>query len=285
MFLARRERGFTLVEMTLVIALTGIIAAALAVFMGPAVQSYFDTRRRAELTDAADTALRRIGREVRRAVPNSVRIPNDQCFEFLPSKTGGLYRRAADIVSAGADSLDTTGTDASFDVLSPPSATPVAGDLVVVGNQNTQDVYTGVGRGDIASWQSPPSSGGAAVGVGRIRLSAATQFPAGYDGGRFFVIDGSERSVFYVCRGAGVDADGNGTGELVRLVGPINAAYPAACPAGGDRLAGRVAACSFVYDPAHGATQQSGFVWMQIELAANGERVALAYGAHVSNVP
>ena len=55
--------------------------------------------------------------------------------------------------------------------------------------------------------------------------------------------------------------------------------------AGGVRLASRVASCRFVYDPNQGATQQSGFVWMHIELLSGGERVALAHGMHVSNVP
>lgn len=273
-----RMRGFTLLELVLVITITGIMAASIAVFFKPAVDSYFDARRRAQLTDAADTALRRIGRDVRRAVPNSIRIPNSQCFELVPSRSGGLFRRAADIINAGSDPLDTTGPDSSFDVLSPLAATPVPGDFVVVGNQNTDDVYSGATRGTIATWTSPPAPGGASVGVGRIALVAATQFPAGYDGGRFQIVDLNEPSVFYICDGAG---------NLMRLVRPFTAAYPAACPsaAGAVPLATNVASCSFVYNPNQGATQQSGFVWMNIELASGGERIALAYGMHVSNTP
>lgn len=277
-----KTRGFTLVELVIVIVIMGIIAAAIASIFKPAVDSYFDSRRRATLSDMADTAVKRIGREVRRAVPNSIRIPNDQCFEFVPGKAGGLYRRAVDIVNAGSDPLDTSGPDVSFDVLSPLSAVPVAGDFVVIGNQNTDDVYSGATRGTVSDWTwlSPP-----AEAPGRVTLNSATQFPAGYDGGRFFVVDQNERSVFYICRGAGVSG-GNGTGEMVRLVQGFNAAYPSSCPAsGGTRLASRVAACEFIYDPNQGATQQSGFVWLRIELLEAGERVALAYGAHVSNVP
>ena len=278
-------RGFTLLELVLVIIITGVMAAAIAVFFKPAVDAYFDTRRRAELSDAADTALRRIGREVRRAVPNSIRIPGDQCFELVPTKSGGLFRRETDIVNANANPLDSTGPDSAFDVLSPLAAAPVAGDFVVIGNQNVGDVYSGATRGMVAGWSSPPAPGGAPVGVGRITLAAATQFPAGYDGGRFQIVDGNEPAVFYVCRNAG-EANGNGTGELLRLVRAFDATYPVACPAaGGVRLASRVASCRFVYDPNQGATQQSGFVWMHIELLSGGERVALAHGMHVSNVP
>lgn len=275
--------GFTLVELVIVIVITGIIAVSIAIFFRPAVESYFDSRRRADLSGTADTALRRMVREVRRAVPNSIRLPNNQCFEFVPSRMGGLYRQAVDIVNAGSDPLDSTGPDDAFDVLSPLALAPAPGDFVVIGNQVPDDVYGGATRADIQQWQTPPAPGGGAVGVGRLRLTAATQFPAAYVGGRFFIVDQNERSVFYECRGAG-EAAGNGTGELVRIVRGFNAAAPAACPgAGGVRLAGRVAACEFVYDPA--ATEQFGFVWMRVELLEAGERVALAFGVHVSNVP
>ena len=270
-------RGFTLLELVVVMMITGIMAASMTVFFKPAVDSYFDARRRAALTDTADTALRRIGRDVRRAVPNSIRIPNNQCFELVPTKSGGLYRRAADIVNASSDPLDTTGTDAAFDVLSPLATAPAAGDFVVVGNQNTNDVYTGATRGTVSAWASPPAPGGAAVGVGRITLAAATSFPSGYDGGRFQVVDANEQSVFYICDAA--------SKTLRRLVRAFTSAVPAACPAGGEVLASNVDTCQFIYDPNQGATQQSGFVWTRIELLSGGERMALSYGAHVGNVP
>src|SRR5205814_7956125 len=68
------QRGFTLLEAVLVIAMTGIVAAMVAVFIRAPVNAYVDQARRAELSDAADTALRRMAREVQRALPNSVRV-------------------------------------------------------------------------------------------------------------------------------------------------------------------------------------------------------------------
>ena len=46
-----RTRGFTLVELVMVITITGILAASLTIFLKPVIDSYFDTRRRADLTD------------------------------------------------------------------------------------------------------------------------------------------------------------------------------------------------------------------------------------------
>src|SRR3972149_1299940 len=63
-------RGFTLVEAIMVIVLTGIIAAVVAVFIQSPVQGYFDTVRRGQLSNEADFALRRIARDLQTALPN-----------------------------------------------------------------------------------------------------------------------------------------------------------------------------------------------------------------------
>jgi MSHA biogenesis protein MshO len=146
-------------------------------------------------------------------------------------------------------------------------------------------VYGGSNRAAIQSVGTPD------VKFGRSRITVtSTQFPTGYDGGRFVVVPNAQRAVFYVCGGADgtLDAGGNGKGTLVRVMNyGFNAAYPTSCPstAAADVLASRVKSCRFVYDPNQGATQQSGFVSMQIELARNHEVASVLMGAHVRNVP
>jgi MSHA biogenesis protein MshO len=292
---ARGHCGFTMVELVVVIVITGIIAATLTVFFRPAIDSYLASRSRADLTDQADTALRRMVRDVRVAVPNSIRTPGSQCFELIPTSTGGRYRSGPDTVndalsgctaSTCSASIDTAQATAVFDVLSSLSTTPAVGDWVVVGNQTPTDVYGGSNRSAITAVATPANAA-----FGRHRLSVtSTQFPIGYDGGRFSVVPNAQRAVFYVCSGADgtLDANGNGKGTLFRLMNyGFNAAYPASCPstAGADVLASRVRSCTFTYDPNQGATQQNGFVWMQIEVARNNESAHLAIGAHVSNAP
>ncbi|NIO42154.1 MAG: prepilin-type N-terminal cleavage/methylation domain-containing protein, partial [Burkholderiales bacterium] len=68
------QAGFTLAEAVIVIAVLGIISAAAAVFIRGPIAAYFDVARRAEMVDTADTALRRIARDLQRALPNSVRV-------------------------------------------------------------------------------------------------------------------------------------------------------------------------------------------------------------------
>jgi len=282
-----RTRGFTLVELVMVIVITGILAASITVFLVPAVNSYFDTRRRADLTDMADTALRRMTQDIRRAVPNSIHSESATCFQLVPTIAGGRYRMASDTVndtpplpctpSATCSApLDVTQATTVFDVLSPMAATSAPqNDWIVIGNQNADDVYTGATRGQIATVSAAPAR--STDGLLRITIGSK-QFPAGYDGGRFVVVADAAQSVFYSCR----------NNVLYRTVAAFDADRAATCLlTTGAVVATDVAAdgCTFVYDPNEGATQQSGFVWMRLQLTRSGESITLSHGAHVDNVP
>ena len=289
-----KRNGFTLVELVMVIAITGVIGVSLVIFFTPAVNSYFATQRRAALTDMADTALRRMRRDVQRAVPNSIRAPKPECFELVPSSTGGRVRMGPDTANdvgascvPGANCsawLDTSTSISTLDILSPFSTTPAVGDWIVIGNQNGNDVYSGVNRTQITGVSTPAS----AFGTHRLTFGS-TSFPAGYDGGRISIVsnNGGAPTVFYVCSNAGTSADGTGTGTLYRLMRGFVSSYPTACPdtTGAAILATKVKSCNFVYSPTVGNTQQSGYVWMLLELAEAGENIPLSFGAHVDNVP
>lgn len=285
--LATRRSGFTLIELIVVMVVTGIIAGVVVVFFRPAFNSYVAVGRRAGLTDMADTALRKMSRDIRLAVPNSIRSPGSQCFELVPTSDGGRYRMGPDTAVPGGAWFDGTAAVSALDVLTPFSSTPAAGDWLVIDNQNTNDVYAGTNRAAILSVAAPPDPN---LGYSRITLQAATQFPGGYTGGRFVLVPNAQQAVFYVCAGAGVDAEGSGTGTLYRFANyGFNAATPAACPApvvgATPVLATKVKSCRFDYSPNAGATQQSGFVWMTLEIAEQNEPVVMVHGTHVDNVP
>src|SRR5690606_42004900 len=114
-FVSVSQRGFTLVEMIVVIVITGIIAAAVAVFIRSPVQGYVDLVARAELADEADTAVRRISREVRRALPSCVRAANYRSYVgCLLTSTGGRYLTATDDPSLGGGLEFTDAKDKNF---------------------------------------------------------------------------------------------------------------------------------------------------------------------------
>lgn len=283
--MTRSHRGFTLVEMVMVIVIIGIISGMVAVFIRAPVQGYFDLETRAGLTDAADTAMRRMGRDMRLALPNSVRSAAANCVEFLPTISGGRYRaelpgNVLNFVSAPTAAFD-------FDVMGIMPVVPAAGDHMVIYNLGIPgaNAYDGNNRAAITS---VTLAGGV---VTQIRLPANTLFPFESPGKRFHVIPNAERAVSYVCRNAGTDAAGNGTGTVFRVSNygfvptPPNPANLVcqATPAGTPVLVQNVSACAFNY--AQLVNDQNSLVTMQLSLTRNNETVNLIHEIHVSNVP
>ncbi len=269
--MTKTQRGFTLIEAIIVITITGIIAGMVAVFIRAPVQGYFDSARRAELTDIADTAQRRISRDLHLALPNSVRVSGGNYLEFLQTSGGGRYRAEVDNSGAG-DILDFTTLDTSFDVLGPPVSTvPGAQNLVAVYNLGISgaDAYQGDNT-------SPISTAGSNVKI------AAKQFPFASPANRFQIIS---YPVSYVCAGVGKDASGNGTGTLTRYWNySITPNQPTSFTTPGALLAKNVSGCNFNYDQ-QVITQRAGLVSAWLQITQSNESVSLYYEVHVSNVP
>lgn len=279
--------GFTLVELVMVIVIVGVIAGSVMVFFRPAIDSFFDARRRAAMSDNADTALRRMVREIRAAVPYSIRRHSSECFQFVPTSGGGRYRVAADTVWDAANpaspsaAVEPATVIDRLDVFSAPGVAPAVGDWIVIGNQEEADIYGGASRAAIASLGAPPD---ASLGVSRLVLTSAFTVPAAARG-NFQVVRDSEQVVAFICAGVGTDANGTGTGTLFRVVGTFAGA--ASCPATAAQpvLASRVSNCSFSDGFNLTGTQQSGVVWIHLELAEAGETAALSFAAHIGNLP
>lgn len=267
--------GFTLVEAIIVIAITGIVAAVVAVFIRGPMQGYVDTTRRAALTDIADTAVRRLSRDVRLALPNSVRVTvsgGTYYLEYLEAYAGGRYR--ADVDSAGnGDILDFTRPDTSFDLLGQTLTVTASGALIAVMNLGIPgaDAYAG----DTTSAYAGP------VGTPVSNISiAAKQYPFASPTHRFFVVSGP---VTYAC--APASSGGDGTGTLTRYWGyPIQTAQPTSFGSGANALlATRVSGCQIDYTPA--VTGRDGLVTLYLQLTQQGESVNLYEEIHVSNAP
>jgi MSHA biogenesis protein MshO len=276
------QGGFTLVEAVMVIVLTGIIAAVVAVFIQGPVQGYFDTVRRSQSSDVADFALRRIARDLQTALANSMRNDPSQYFlEFLPVRSAGRYRAAGD---GGTDLLDIANpaVDDSFGVLS-PGVSVASGDSIVIYNtgQNTADAYAGTNRRAVSS-TTPALPAPAAT---NIVMVAGAQFPRHSSSYRFQVVS---TPVTYACEAA--------TGTLWRYSGyPIQAAQPVSI-ATLDSLASvvKAALATNVVCPQDASNIGTGFqvqnadglVLLRIQLRDSaGESVSLYREVHVDNAP
>ncbi len=270
----------------MVIVITGILAGVVAVFITRPVQGYVDSVRRAELTDVADVALRRIGRDVRLALPNSLRVSGNSCIEFIMTKGGGRYRDSALDGSTSGNSL-TDATKVKFDVLGTSaanSATKIASlnDYIVVLNWGTSpfDAYSNPGNKVLVDTpdaldQHTTIKLNTTTATNPFTTTLATGL-SGYRNARFQVVSGSVKAVSYVCSGS----------QLKRYVNygfdPVQTCPPAGA---GATLAGSgstTVACSIEYT--NGSSGLLG-VSLTITDTPSGESVSLFQEIHVDNAP
>lgn len=269
----KSQRGFTLIEMIVVIVLMAVIGGMVSIFMKSPIDAYFASARRAGMSDAADTTLRRMARDIRKALPNSIVTPTttpaNQCLEFIPTKTGGRYR--ADVDNAGAgDFLNFAAVDTSFDMLGTNSPlldqAIVVGDLVAVYNLGIPgaDAYAGDNTSVVTA-----VAAGALANETNISITSKL-FPLASGVNRFHVIPKDEKVVAYVCSG----------GKLYRTARDFTAP---ACPATGAVLARNIGACDFVYGGAD--LQRNALVQLGIKFSSDGETIGLYHEIHVDNSP
>jgi MSHA biogenesis protein MshO len=293
----RAARGLTLIELVVAMVLVAIIVGATIYFIYPLRQAV-DLTTRAELTDIADNALQRIGREVRSALPNSVRVdPSHQFLELIPVRESGRYRTEPS--GAGCDaSTDATGSDAlAFDVADScfksigtlaNAGTITTNDFVVLNNYGAgfsgQDAYATSGTLNRARVLGAIQQGTLRE---RVNFTASTFSRTQHDspGKRFFIVNGNASTslpepVTFECSGQAVTR---------RWGYPMSAAQPTVFGSGSSSpIAANVSSCFFDYQP--NAAPQVGLLTLRLTLSkptsgGGTETVSLYHAVHVANVP
>jgi MSHA biogenesis protein MshO len=294
----RPERGVTLIELVLAMVIVGIVVAAVVFFLSPLRQST-DLALRAELTDIAANALQRIGRDVKLALPNSVRIdsttvPGSVFLEFIAVRTAGRYRSdgggptiAGNCPTDGSgvpdsDQLVFDAADTCFTTMGKLSGTVIAGsDQLVLNNygfadQNAYQTAPILNRVTIASVDTSHAD------RDRVEFGSTTFQRALHDspGKRFFVISGP---VTYRCNmTAGTITRHDGYGLQLT---PQPTAFGASALIAEHVLAGT--GCSFDYA---NVGSQLALLTIRITLQRQlfggaNETVSLYHAVHVNNTP
>jgi len=284
----KRQPGFSLVELIIVIVITGILAIGIASFITRPVQGFIDLSRRATLVYSAESAMRRMQRDIRRALPNSIRVAGGgTAIEMINTVEGARYRSAPPPGNPNNRLTITSGLDTDFDVLGDLNSVGVAGLRVSV--NNTGDTAAGVpvrGRNayalaDLLTGTNVVTPFGQAITItdsgneDHINIGGAGfQFTDHSLSNRVYLVDGG---ISYICNG----------GQLRRYEGYdfTNSVQPVP-PAGGFAvMADNIGNCAFTYVP--GTSQRAGLMTLDLSVtdAATGETVRLLHQVHVDNVP
>lgn len=257
--------------------LIGILGAVVAMFGSP-IRAGVEGQRRAELADAADTAYRRMARDLRRAVPNSVHLIDAQTIEFIPSKDGGRY--AHDEAGDTGNSISfTSATDKDFDVIGSMYTAISAGDFIVIGNWGwgqVPDAYCPsaavCNRAEVDNFTSPPTVTLLANPFASPSGPGPTISPPGQ---RFQLVDKDEKAVTFHCA----------AGNLTRY---WNYGWGSAYTTGSSAvLASNVGSCDFQFAAYHSGTWglfHLEFTMQHADLPGDAP-VQLVYQLHVNNTP
>jgi len=297
-------RGFTLIEMIVVIILISILSGVLFTILRGPMRQYVQVQQRAALVDTAETALQRMTREIRLALPNSIRIRSSgsiTSIEFLRTLDGGRYRDkphpAGTPVCGGPAPQDVLSFSAStdcFQVLGTLNNLPVSGgaganrtsclqgatDCLVIFNtgQLGANAYAG---DNIAGIEA------ATANTITFDIAPLTRFPYKSLNQRFQIVD---TPVSFLCDSS--------SGEILRIDNyDVLSTQPIDPPPGStdfidtattlnsNLLANKVSACNFTYT--QGTASRAAMVTLQITIEDPdlGQDVTLLQQAHVDNQP
>lgn len=285
---ARHSRGVTLIELVVTIAVSAVAVSFMAMFISGPVNAYTAQARRADLVAAADTALRRMGRDVQAALPNSLRLSTGNgvvALELLSVVDAARYRATGDIARPD-DWLDLGSADATFstsgrflNVAHPFASTR---DYLVVYNVGVPgaDAY------ELDGVITPPGTNiaittNASTGQDVVSLSPAFQFRFASPQQRVYLVDGP---VTYLCdtRSRSLTRY-DGYGIARDQAERDSAAELEAAGATATVVAGDVDACDLSYEP--GTLTRAALLTARLGLERDGERVVLLQQVHVVNAP
>jgi MSHA biogenesis protein MshO len=280
-------RGFTLIELVVVITIAAIVAVFVVFFLATPVEAYFAQSSRASLVDSSDRILRSLVADVPTALPNSLR------------ETGGGGVVALELLATTATARYYGSGDKNY----LPPAQEALEELSI--GQPDADFYTldlfGAASGSYLAILNPGAPG--AYAFGGVMTPLPPQFtitPVGatledhvhFAGAGFNFTNASPtNSVFLVSGPVSYLCDTNAqtvqryTGYSVSAAQPATDAQLMAAGATRSLIAQNVASCTITIVPAPASALYNQLAIVEATLASNGETLQLFDEIAVESVP
>ena len=295
-----KQSGFSLFELILVIVLLGVLASGAGLLITTPIQAYSDQLRRTQLVDQAEMSLRQIARDIRRALPNSIRIQQNVgtggwALEMTNTVDGARYRDEPGGAFVNAnDILDFSTADTDFNFLgdtNTPAPTPVVltGRRLVIYNTVSTSFYSDVTATGNSGIVTPTGSILTLSQNGieqNLNINPGFQFTQQSPGQRAFFVDGP---ISYIC---------DPSTSQTRITRFDNYAFQSTQPTTAATFSGlptppafqtgdvatQISACSISY--ASGTARRGGIITLGLTLNdPTGEAITLLHQVHVVNVP
>ena len=276
--------GFTLIELVVVIVVVGILSALGGLIITNHMEGYVDVSNRAKLVDSAQSALLRMERDIRAALPNSIETWTNGNYEgitFLHTVAGGRYRTkcSSDSSCTNNQTLEFNQEDNRFSMigrLRENNVVPSSGRAKVVIYNTGQDPASAYSSGNTAGIQSFAYDN---TGVSNSTnfIINNKEFPYRSPYKRFQIIDTQVRYIWNESKKTLTRYQRNATA----ITDPRSGASDDWGT--GSLIARHVEDVNFDYAP--GTATRSGLLTMNATLLKEGETITLLHQVHVLNTP
>jgi MSHA biogenesis protein MshO len=279
-------RGFTLIELVITIAVGSVVVAFMALFIVMPMNAYSTQTQQAGLVDAADSALRFMARDLRSALPNSVRVTSGgtvTALELLATADGARYQDGGPLATPGL-ALDFTTATGAFATTVPFTQL----NLPWTSSSSYLSIYNvGVPGADayqMANVITPAGTtititAGAAANQNLVTLNPAFQFAFGSPGKRLYLVSGP---VSYLCDTSAATLT-RYSGYTIASAQPASAAALSAAGATAALVASNVANCQFSLTA--GTAERNALATLTLTISQNGQSVQLLNEVQVVNAP